>query len=296
MGQYPELTLVEKAAVDTGFDRLPERSDDWTRFRSTQHRGQVTVCLQGEGQPLLIFLPRSAFSVALLDLPGVDLASLTMPLPWPAPEPLVVLMAADVSAVRTAFGLLHSLFVLAVPDGQAAPLGQDTDPLRSIGAAIRELPETTEVTREILARIGQERFRLGLIEYWEGRCAVTGLSILPLLRASHIQPWTDCTSARQRLDVFNGLLLAPHLDAAFDGGWIGFSEQGGILISPALDAENAARLGIDPQSSLTRLDPCHRPYLRYHASHVLRPQPGEPGGPRQIGPGPAADHRMGTAP
>lgn len=229
--------------------------------------------MQGEGQPLLIFLPRSAFSVALLDLPGVDLASLTVPLTWPAPESVVVLMAADVSAVRAAFGLLHSLFALAAADGQAAPLGPDTDPLRSIDAAIRGLPETTEVTREILARIGQERFRLGLIEYWEGRCAVTGLSILPLLRASHIKPWADCPSARERLDVFNGLLLAPHLDAAFDGGWIGFSDGGEIIVSPALDAKNAVRLGIEPGARLARLDARHLPYLHHHAARVLRRRP-----------------------
>jgi len=31
------------------------------------------------------------------------------------------------------------------------------------------------------------------------------------------------------LDVFNGLLLAPHLDAAFDRGMITINESGAII-------------------------------------------------------------------
>ena len=49
---------------------------------------------------------------------------------------------------------------------------------------------------------------------------MTGLDVPELLRASHIKPWADCGTDAERLDVFNGLLLAPHLDAAFDAGFI----------------------------------------------------------------------------
>lgn len=38
-----------------------------------------------------------------------------------------------------------------------------------------------------------------------------------LLRASHAKPWKDSSDA-EHLDVYNGLLLAVHLDALFDRG------------------------------------------------------------------------------
>jgi hypothetical protein len=69
-------------------------------------------------------------------------------------------------------------------------------------------------------RVGQDLFRDGLLDYWDGICAVTGLAVPELLRASHIKPWVDCDTDAERLDLFNGLLLAPKLDAAMDRGFI----------------------------------------------------------------------------
>lgn len=37
--------------------------------------------------------------------------------------------------------------------------------------------------------------------------AVTGLTEPEILRVSHIKPWAKCDSDRERLNVFNGLLL-----------------------------------------------------------------------------------------
>jgi len=34
----------------------------------------------------------------------------------------------------------------------------------------------------------------------------------------------------ERLNLYNGLLLSPALDACFDTGYISFDDQGGILI------------------------------------------------------------------
>jgi predicted restriction endonuclease len=85
--------------------------------------------------------------------------------------------------------------------------------------------------------VGQDIFRHGLLEYWEGRCAITGLAVPELLRASHIKPWAECGTDAERLDVFNGLLLAPQIDAAFDLGFIGIEDEGTVVVSPALDEE-----------------------------------------------------------
>lgn len=128
-------------------------------------------------------------------------------------------------------------------------------------------PETTEREASVTARIGHDRFRAELIAWWQG-CAVTGLVHEALLRASHIKPWKD-GSDTERLDAFNGLLLAAHLDAAFDKGLISFDDEGRLLQAGALSASDAVILGLDLPLQLRRVDERHRPYLTYHRTHVF---------------------------
>jgi putative restriction endonuclease len=87
-------------------------------------------------------------------------------------------------------------------------------------------------------------FREALLSYWGGRCAVTGVTEPRLLRASHIKPWAKCETDAERLDVYNGLLLAAHLDAAFDVGLISFSDEGAILFSSQFTQADRSALGI----------------------------------------------------
>jgi hypothetical protein len=128
---------------------------------------------------------------------------------------------------------------------------------------ILETPILEETVKERLqfTRIGQERFRKTLITYWKGCCAVTGCQETRILRASHIKPWRVCNNF-ERLDVFNGLLLLPNLDAAFDQGLITFNRQGKIMISPSF-RKNANMLGITEDMKI-QLDERHQPYLAYH--------------------------------
>jgi predicted restriction endonuclease len=128
--------------------------------------------------------------------------------------------------------------------------------------------DSTEALAWVRQRRGQELFRQGLFDYWGGRCALTGLDVPELLRASHAKPWKDASDA-ERLDVHNGLLLAAHLDAAFDQGFIAFDVTGGIEISPALPASAAAILGLSPALRLARLSAAHAPYLAWHRGHVF---------------------------
>jgi predicted restriction endonuclease len=88
----------------------------------------------------------------------------------------------------------------------------------------------------VKARIGQGRFRQQLLEYWE-TCAVTGCEEISLLVASHIKPWSEC-DVREAVDPYNGLLLSPNLDAAFDNGYVSFTDTGEMLISQALRVES----------------------------------------------------------
>jgi putative restriction endonuclease len=112
------------------------------------------------------------------------------------------------------------------------------------------------------------------MEFWSGRCAVTGLDQPELLRASHMKPWADCTSDSERLDPFNGLLLAVHWDAAFDCGLVTFEDDGAAKLSGKLSGE-ARNLLLGAASSSTPhifgLRASHAPFLQHHRVNVWRP-------------------------
>jgi hypothetical protein len=120
----------------------------------------------------------------------------------------------------------------------------------------------TERRSLILARLGQGQFRADLIRLWQG-CAVTGCRAIEVLLASHIKPWKKCSSRDERLNVFNGLLLMPNLDALFDKALISFDHKGQILISKLLPKEHWESLKVSKQMKFS-IKPQHQPYLSYH--------------------------------
>lgn len=166
-------------------------------------------------------------------------------------------------------GGFDSRFV--VTDGVRFPSETETayDQIEASKGQLQELNDT-ERKQIISARMGQGAFRSSLIEYWKG-CAVTESSFVPVLRASHIKPWA-ASSNEERLDHFNGLLLSPNLDAAFDGGFISFDEAGKILISRVLSSEQAYSLRIMPKLKIRPklLQEKHHAYLEYHRKHILQ--------------------------
>jgi 5-methylcytosine-specific restriction protein A len=119
------------------------------------------------------------------------------------------------------------------------------------------------------SRIGQGRFRQDLLTLWGEKCAVTGLAVKALLKASHMKPWRASNNA-ERLDAHNGLLLAPSYDCAFDAGLISFTEGGQLLISPELDKAAVAALGLNAAAVLRVVKEPHLPYLDYHRREVFR--------------------------
>lgn len=122
----------------------------------------------------------------------------------------------------------------------------------------------SETEREALtqARVGQGPFRIALLKYW-GSCAVTGVSEPTVLRASHIKPWRASSNV-DRLNPFNGLLLAAHIDALFDKGFITFEFDGRIRLSPLLAQEDLRLLGITSTMHLRQIGAEHREYLHFH--------------------------------
>ena len=136
--------------------------------------------------------------------------------------------------------------------------------------AISGVPDSTVAHRKTKQRVGQALLRRALMEIWGGRCGVTGLTVRRLLRCSHIKPWAEA-SDEERLNPENCLLLAPHLDAAFDAGFISFNDDGAPLVSTELHPEDMACLGLAVPAML-RIAPSaeQQDFLGWHRLHRLR--------------------------
>ena len=131
-------------------------------------------------------------------------------------------------------------------------------------------PDTTEALRLVKQRIGQDRFRKALLEYWDGACAVTGIAVPELLRASHAKPWADCESDEERLNAYNGFLLCAHLDALFDRGLMTFDQEGVVVFSNELSGEVREQLHLEDQLKLRWATDAHQAFLDYHRDKVFR--------------------------
>ena len=127
--------------------------------------------------------------------------------------------------------------------------------------------DTTEQDAIIKSRIGQGLFRSRVVTLWEG-CAVTGISNLTLLRASHIKPWRDSTN-QERLDPMNGVLLQPTLDHLFDAGLITFSENGVLMLSPTLSQNDIQKLGLRDDMKLRKNPTRLMDYMKQHRNNVF---------------------------
>ena len=125
----------------------------------------------------------------------------------------------------------------------------------------------TEKAALVQCRVGQGLFRSQLLEEWQ-RCPLTKCNDLSLLRASHIKPWRS-SSNMERLDPFNGLLLAPNVDAVFDKGLITFDDSGRIVISDHLSEQNRQSLGIHDELAI-ELNLARQPYMAHHRAHVFQ--------------------------
>jgi hypothetical protein len=138
----------------------------------------------------------------------------------------------------------------------AASRAVDADP------RCRDLAATTRQAI-IEARVGQGAYRSSLMELWDGRCALTGCSIPSVLIASHAKPWSQSTN-EERLDPYNGLLLAAQVDRLFDAGLIAFSDEGRLLLSPEVAVGELQRLGLREGANLRKVHRRHKPYLSAH--------------------------------
>lgn len=127
-----------------------------------------------------------------------------------------------------------------------------------------DIPATTKL-EQLQVRIGQQRFRREVLEFFDNKCAVTGSNLL--IRASHIKPWRVATN-EERLNPANGLALSPVYDAAFDLGLITFRPDGQIMLSSRISAD-AAALGVTGNEKIESLTDEHFAFLDWHRKNIF---------------------------
>jgi hypothetical protein len=214
-------TEAQKAAWDNGYRLEHGIEGGWLRYGSTTAPGSIWIAGSTSHGPWLLSIDHSGVAAETGTLPAS-----------PVPGPGTATFTFDTpTQLHAALDRVYKLAV-SLPDA----------PLARFRAETAALPRTTEAERLVIQRIGQDVFRSALMDYWGGRCPLTGITEPALLRASHIVPWSDCDDA-QRLDVHNGLLLSALWDAAFDKGLVSFDDDGKVRASSSLSAVARQALG-----------------------------------------------------
>lgn len=127
----------------------------------------------------------------------------------------------------------------------------------------------TERMAIIRARSGQGLFK-DRVSKIESKCRITGVENPVHLVASHCKPWRDSTN-EERLNGENGMLLTPSVDHLFDRGFIGFEDNGKLIISPVAHYPSLQRTGIDTTTvtNVGGFSSGQKQFLDFHRNAVL---------------------------
>jgi putative restriction endonuclease len=136
-------------------------------------------------------------------------------------------------------------------------------------AILRQPLKLTEKEVLLSARVGQGLFRSQVLTLWDGRCAVTGTTVLEVIRASHIKPWRSSTN-QERLNPYNGLPLAATYDALFDAGLIAVDGSGTVMVSDRLGKADRTVLALESHALIAQPPEETREFLSYHRTHLFR--------------------------
>jgi putative restriction endonuclease len=205
----------------------------------------------------------------------VDVAYADLPEPIPVDElsDLFPLLSAEAGPLtesgRGKQGYLYAVQPMAAKRILERIGGRvDIDQILANADAAEEPGPVTTADRNQKVRVGQQKFREGVIRLWGGRCAVTGVSDQRLLIASHIKSWR-LSNDRERVDPHNGLLLEAGLDRLFDEGLITFEINGKIVISAQLSDEDRDALGLTVEMALRVIPEKTKIYLSFHSHHIF---------------------------
>lgn len=130
------------------------------------------------------------------------------------------------------------------------------------------LPETERLAI-VRSRIGQGLFK-ERVHKIETHCRITKVDNPAHLIASHCKPWRDASN-EERLNGENGLLLTPSIDHLFDRGFIGFENNGELIISPAAHRPSLQRMGIETEQlvNVGAFSEGQKEFLEFHRESVL---------------------------
>jgi putative restriction endonuclease len=239
---------LREAANEHGYRIGPEEAAGWIFFRSASVPAEIGLAAAGPSGPFFLSVMHHGVAKAL-----------DAPLASPC---------AKGHAAAFKFNTRDDLHA-GVAAVYRLSISLPNFPLEKYQMAVAPIGDT-EGERIQKFRIGQNIFREALMEFWEGRCPLTGISSHELLKASHMMPWSQCETDAQRLDVHNGLLLSALWDAAFDTGLVTFDHAGKVVASPRLEDAAAEALSIHKAAVLILRDE-HRPYLAYHRTKIWLP-------------------------
>ncbi|OAI03722.1 restriction endonuclease [Methylomonas methanica] len=251
-----QSSLIEKAGYENGFENSNSVSNSEVFLSSARHSSEITVACNGSDDQFLIKVNSGITGGLIAEISrsfseqqvGEDTYLL----------PNITQLAKFLRRAST--------LAQALPNQAVIQFHKEID---DVMASVPGSIKNTEVERLVKQRIGQDRFRSIMLDYWGNACAVTGLSVTEVLRASHAKPWSECSTDEERLDVFNGFLLCANLDALFDRFLISFEDCGQILISPKISEDQRQNLGLDNTLSLRWITKQHNLYLNYHRSKYL---------------------------
>ena len=126
---------------------------------------------------------------------------------------------------------------------------------------------------EINIRLGQSKFRNGVLKNFGNKCALTEISEQSLLTASHIVPWSHNKDFRG--DVSNGICLYIEIDALFDKGFISFTDDLKVIVTSeksrfSKQLKEKLELLEGQQLRPTKNKELNKEYLEYHRTKIFR--------------------------
>lgn len=243
-----QKSLVTMAGYDNGWEVASEEQESVT-LTSAHHRANAVVRHNPEGTGWTVQLPTGRLTEELTRIQGGSTPTGPTTFQVSSESALGNLLNHAARLARTLPDLPRQNYEQAVAE-ELFCLSRST--------------ASTEVERLVRQRVGQNVYRESLMDYWGGACAVTGITIPELLRASHARPWSECTTDADRLNVFNGFLLVAHLDALFDRHLMTFGPSGEAVFASSISQDVRHRLGLAENLKLRWLSPSHEPFLAEH--------------------------------
>jgi putative restriction endonuclease len=245
-----QKSLVVMSGYDNGWEVASEGTD-FVTLTSARHAAIATVRQNSVGPGGTVQLPPSRLAE---EMSRIIASSPTRDQTYEAPSERALgeLLTTAARVARTLPDLPRQTYERAVAE-ELSTLSKTT--------------ASTEVERMVPQRVGQSVYRESLMDYRGGACAVTGIAIPELLRASHALAWSECPTDADRLNVFNGFLLVAHLDALFDHHLMTFTASGEAVFASSISQDVQLRLGITGDLKLRWVSHAHAPYLRQHRDH-----------------------------